>query len=148
MASTGELRNAIADAGVGTEVSLDLYRDGKPMTLKVKLGELADTGGPGDNGPGSQPGMLEGLALEDLTPALRHRLDVPSNVKSGAVISGIDPNSPASTSGLVPGDVVIEVNRAQVADASSFKQAFAKSTSPVLLRVIRNGRSLFLVVKK
>jgi serine protease Do len=148
MASTGELRNAIADAGVGTEVRLDLYRDGKPLTLKVKLGELAESGGPGANSAAAEPSTLQGLGLEELTPALRHQLDVPSNVKSGAVISGIDPSSPASTSGLMPGDVVIEVNRAQVADATSFKQAFAKSTSPVLLRVIRSGRSLFLVVKK
>ena len=87
MASTGELRNAIADAGVGTEVSLDLYRDGKPMTLKVKLGELAETGAPGGNSAAAEPSTLQGLALEDLTPALRHRLDVPSNVKSGAFSS-------------------------------------------------------------
>ena len=38
--STGTFRNAIAAAGSGTTVKLELLRDGKPLTVDAKLGEL------------------------------------------------------------------------------------------------------------
>src|SRR5260221_3277344 len=37
--STGAFRNAIAAAGAGATVKLDILRDGKPMTVEAKLGE-------------------------------------------------------------------------------------------------------------
>ena len=148
--STGEFRNAIASAGAGATVKLDITRDGKPMTVTVKLGELPEKTGQAQNdnaGPGA-PGALDGLTLQDLTPDLRRRLEVPSSIKGGVVVTEIDPGSPAANSGLRPGDVVLEVNRTPVSDVGKFKQAYVKAQDRTLLRVLRDGRSLFLVVRR
>jgi serine protease Do len=147
--STGEFRNAIAGAGANATAKLDILRDGKPMSVEAKLGELPEKAGQAQNQEnGAEPGALEGLSLQDLTPALRQRLEVPSSVKSGVVVTGVDPGSAAAESGLRPGDLVVEVNKTEVANVGAFKQAYAKSKDRALLRVLREGRSIYLVVKR
>jgi serine protease Do len=149
MESTGGFRNAIAAAGASSKAKLEIFRDGKALTLEAKLGEAppdkeANRQGIGGSSPA---GSLDGLTLEDLNPALRHRFQVPPSVKSAVVVTDVDSGSPAAESGLRPGDVVLEVNRAPVADVGSFKVAYTKSKDRALLRILRDGRTLFLVVK-
>jgi len=50
---------------------------------------------------GSSPsqGTLRGISVQALTPDLRQQLGVPSDVQ-GVVISDLDPQSPATQSGL------------------------------------------------
>jgi serine protease Do len=148
--STGGFRNAIAAAGTGTTVKLDVLRDGKPITVDAKLGELpAEKGAAGSGGPhGGVTGNLDGLTLNDLTPSMRRKLDLPSSVKGGAVVEELDPGSPAAGSGLRPGDVIVEVDRQPVGDAARFKELFSKAKDRALLRVVREGRSLFIVVRR
>jgi len=147
--STGAFRNAVAAAGSGAAVKLELLRDGKALTVEAKLGELPDKAeakaGSGDTGATSS---LDGLTLEDLTPSLRHKLRVPDSVKGGAVITGIDPGSPAAETGLMPGDVILEMDRGRIDGAAAFKNAYGKTKDRTLLRVFRDGRTLFLVVKR
>jgi serine protease Do len=149
MQSTGQFRNAVAAAGSNATVKLDVLRDGKSVTVEAKLGELPEDKNKASRGDvGSQPGALDGLALEDLNPSMRQKLDVPASVKSGVVVTGIAPGSSASESGLRPGDVIVEVNKAPVADVGAFKQAYSKAKDRVLLRIVRGGMSMFVVVKR
>jgi serine protease Do len=147
--STGEFRNAIAAAGAGASVKLDIVRDGKPMTIDAKLGELPEKlGSVAANEQGESSGALNGLTLGELTPEVRSKVDLPSSVKSGVVVMELDPGSPAAASGLRPGDVVTEVNRAPVADVAKFKAAYSNAKDRTLLKVVREGRTLFLVIRK
>jgi serine protease Do len=148
--STGEFRNAIASAGAVATVTLDVLRDGKPATLQAKLGELPEKGRAADPGrtEDAPTGALDGLTLGDLDPLTRRKLDIPPSVKSGVAVTEIAPGSPASGSGLRPGDVIIEVNRVPVGDVGRFKRAYSASGERALFRVVRDGRVLFLVVKK
>jgi serine protease Do len=149
MHSTGHFRNAIAAAGSGATVKLDVLREGKTMTIEAKLAELPEQQGKSSKGDtGGQPGYLDGLTLEDLGPAIRQKLDLPPNVKSGVVVTDIAPGSSASNSGLRPGDVVIEVNKAPVGDVGAFKLAYSRAKDRALLRVVRGGMTMFLVVKR
>ncbi len=148
--STGAFRNAIAAAGTGTSVKLELLRDGKPLTLDAKLGELPPdkaqgASGGADNGA---TGVLDGLSLNDLTPAMRRKLDLPSGVKGGVVVEQLDPGSNAAGSGLRPGDVIVEVDRQAVTDVGKFKELYSRAKDRALLRIIREGRSLFVVVRR
>jgi len=149
MDSTGEFRNVIAGAGSGATVSLDLIRDGKSLAVKATLGVLPDKeSGLAASGPANIAGGLDGLTLDDLGPAVRRHFQIPASVRGGVVVSAVDPGSPAFDSGLRPGDVIVEVNRAPVKDAPAFKMAYAKSTQRVLLKVVREGRTMFIVVKR
>ncbi|HEX4473624.1 MAG TPA: DegQ family serine endoprotease [Polyangiaceae bacterium] len=147
--STGEFRNAIAAAGAAAIVKLDVLRNGKSFAIDAKLGELPEkVGAAGGTTLGTQPGGLEGLTLEDLNPGLRQRLQLPSSVKSGVVVTQVDPGSPAGESGLHPGDVVLEVNRVAVTNVDAFKAAYTKAKDRALLRIVREGRTLYVVVKR
>jgi S1-C subfamily serine protease len=119
------------------------------MTIDAKLGELPEKlGTAAANDQGGASGALDGLTLGDLTPEVRSKVQLPSSVKSGVVVMDLDPGSPAAASGLKPGDVVTEVNRAQVGDVAKFKAAYSSAKDRVLLKVVREGRTLFLVVRK
>ncbi|HEX4337526.1 MAG TPA: DegQ family serine endoprotease [Polyangiaceae bacterium] len=148
--STGSFRNAIAAAGTGTTVKLDLLRDGKPLSLDAKLGELPPDKAQGAaSAAGAGPvGVLDGLTMSDLTPAVRRKLDLPASVKGGVVVEELDQGSNAANSGLRPGDVVVEVDRQAVTDVGKFKELYSRAKDRALLRVVREGRSLYIVVRR
>jgi serine protease Do len=129
--STGELRNAVAATGAGSQARVELVRRGQTVTLSAVLGELPESGtSSGQPGKAGRGGALDGLTLEDLSDSLRQRLDLPRDHKKGAVVVAVEPGSAAATAGLRPGDVVLEVNRAQVTDVASFTKAYSASEGP------------------
>ncbi|HLV20127.1 MAG TPA: Do family serine endopeptidase, partial [Polyangiaceae bacterium] len=147
--TTGQLRNAIAAAGAGKKVKLDVLRDGKPRSISVTLGEL-----PSEPGSRSRPGApasgssLDGLSLRDLDGQLRGQLGVPDSVKGGVAVTDVQPGSAAEKAGLRPGDVLLEVDRQPVATVSDFRKLWAKSKGKTLLLVQRQGSTMFLVVQR
>jgi serine protease Do len=150
VASSGEFRNAIASAGANRNVSLELYRDGKPVTLSAALGESPNDAAPSRPEPGqkARPPEVDGLTLSDLGPETRRAFGIAESVDKGAVITNVMPGGPAARAGLRPGDVLLEVNRKPVAGAREFGDAYAKAKGNVLLLVHRRGATLFLVLKR
>ena len=60
----------------------------------------------------------------------------------------LDPGSPAAASGLKPGDVVTEVNRAPVTDVAKFKAAYSSAKDRVLLKVVREGKRRIAAMRR
>ena len=152
--STGQFRNMIASSGAKKRVTLEVVRDGKPLSLGVELGEVPDEAGQAAiAGPGGAPqatsgGALDGVTLEELTPEHRRTLGLSPEVQRGVVITDLEPRSPAAKAGLRPGDVVLELNRVPVDSLAKFKEQYAKASGDVLLLVQRRGGTVFLVVRK
>jgi serine protease Do len=154
--STGQFRNLIASSGAKKRVTLEVLRDGKPLSLGVELAEVPDEARDevgGIEAPSSSPhptsgGALDGVTLEELTPAHRRTLGLSQDVQRGVVITELEPRSSAAKAGLRPGDVVLELNRAPVDSLAKFKELYAKASGDVLLLVHRRGASVFLVVRK
>ncbi len=132
-----------------TQVTVEYLRDGKAQKANVKLGRrdddnLARSGTPGT--PAPDEGVLNGVTVGDITPQLRDRLQIPARVK-GALITEIDPDSPAAKQGLREGDVVLELDRRPVTDAESAVKLSEEIKGPkVMVLVFRNGRNQFLVI--
>jgi serine protease Do len=150
VASSGEFRNAIASAGANRNVSLELYRDGKPVTLSASLGESPNDGTPARRAPGEKTRApeVDGLTLSDLGPETRRAFGIADSVEKGAVITQVMPGGPAARAGLRPGDVLLEVNRKPVATAREFGDLYSKTKGNVLLLVHRRGATVFLVLKR
>ena len=68
-----------------------------------------------------------GLTLQNLTPQIARRLQMPSG-QSGAVITDVDPNGP-SAGALRPGDVILSVNGRPVANAAEAGRELQKVAS-------------------
>lgn len=124
------------------------WRDGKEVELKLKTAELsadASSGASGGRADGDREGKL-GLALQTLTPELAERLDVARSLK-GAVITAVRPQSPAGRAGLRSGDVIVEVDHTDVADADDAARRLAVARDGGhLVRVQRGDVSVFVVL--
>jgi len=129
----------------GATVTLEIFRDGKPMNVKVTLGErpsnLTARGSP----RGPSEGTLRGVSVQNLTPDIREQLGAPPNVK-GVVISEIDPNSPAAQQGLQAGVIIQGINRQAVNSVADFNRLAAGAKGEVLLRVFFQGQGQFVVI--
>lgn len=86
-----------------------------------------------------------GVAIQDLTPALREALKLPADVK-GALLGQVLAEGPAGHSGLLPGDVVLALDGQPVANQRALLSMVAQSKvgAPVSLKVWRAGKTLTL----
>ena len=149
VADAGQLTAMVTDMTPGTAVNLEILRDGKPMTVRITLGERPNNvashgGGPGGGG-GVQEGALRGISVQMLTPSLRSQLGLSPNA-TGVVISGLDENSPAAAAGLQEGDVIEGIDRQPVRNVGDYNRLAAQAKGQTLLRINRQGTGLFVVL--
>ncbi len=136
--TAGELANVVAFAPVGRELALKVIRDGRRRTLRVTLRKLSA------GIESEQAGFLLadkiGLRVEDLTPALRGRLDL-SPSAAGVVVSEVLQGSPAGRAGLEPGMLIEEVDGKPVADVPEFRKALGFSQDSARLKLRYRGET-------
>lgn len=143
------LKNMVANTAPGTTVPLTVRREGKTETITATIGELpAATAKKGPERPKAEEQALRGVEVQELTPAVRERLDIAKGIK-GVVVAKVDPGSPARGV-LAPGDVIVEVNRTPVASVKEYRQIVSKAGAGenILLLVNRKGRYLYVTVTK
>jgi len=143
------LRNRIAAAAPGTEVTLTILRDGKEQDLRVRLGELSEEtararqqGGGGGEGGGSRLGVT----VAPLTPDLAQQLGVRPGTR-GVMVEQVDPAGPAAQAGVQAGDIIQQVNRQDVRSPEDMRKALQSSGNrPPLLLINRGGQTIFVAV--
>ncbi|MET0623850.1 MAG: DegQ family serine endoprotease [Pyrinomonadaceae bacterium] len=150
-----ELRNLVAATQPGTDVTLDILRDGREQQVKVTLGELTASadparGGEGDGGGGveeqSDGGKL-GVTVTPLTPEVASRLRLPED-RQGLVVTGVEQGGPAAEAGLREGDLVEQANRQPVKTIEDLRAAIqAAGERPLLLLVTRGDGTVFVTVR-
>jgi serine protease Do len=133
----------VARTDVGDTVDVDLLRDKKQISATVKIGEMKDREVVAS---APQKGKL-GLTVQNITPQLAEGLGLKR--ANGVVITSVQPQSTASEAGLRRGDVILEVNRKQIANVDSFQTTVneAKPDTNMLFLVRRGDNNLFLALK-
>jgi serine protease Do len=130
----------------GATVTLSVLRNGKPMDIKVTLGERpANAGATPGQGQAPSGSALEGISIQNLTPSLRDQLGIPSGV-IGVMISSVDPNSAAAQAGIGQGDIIESINRQPVHNVNDFNRLASEAKGQVLLRINRQGEGMFVVI--
>ena len=147
---SGHLRNLIAAAAIGSKHRLDLVRDGKTMQVDLIVQEA-----PRERAKKSQTAAatasgahpLAGVVFDDVTAPLARQMDLPVN--SGVVVTDIEEGSLAESSGLQPGDVILELNRQSIPNFATFQRLAdpMKSSDFALLLVNRQGTILYIPVR-
>jgi serine protease Do len=148
--NSSALQVAVSQKQPGETIELGILRDGKQMTLSVKVGEYQKPGAQvaeNGSGPGAGNTGKLGLAVDDLNADARQQLNVPAEVH-GAAVAEVRPGSPADDAGLASGDVVLEVNRHAVASAEQFVGAVHANPAgkDLLLLVWSKGNASYRVV--
>ncbi|HZX42767.1 MAG TPA: trypsin-like peptidase domain-containing protein, partial [Myxococcaceae bacterium] len=145
--SSSGLSRTVALRPPNSTVSLGVIRNGKPQDVKVTLtsrpGDLdrgvGDARGPRPGGGGkSQKDESNrqriGLTLQSIDPRTAEANGLPTK---GAVITEVQPGSPADAAELAPGMVVTEAGGKKIASADDLSRVLkeAKPGSTILLRV-------------
>lgn len=139
------LARAIAGFSPGKKVEIEVVRDGKRKVISVEISERKEEAVTAAI-PKEKSDVTLGIMIEDLTPELADRFNIKD--KKGVIITEVAPNSPAEREGLRPGDLLKEVNKAEVNNISEFNAAMNKTKKDerVLLRIIRENRAFFVVL--
>jgi serine protease Do len=149
------LPRIVAETPIDKEVDVVVWRKGKEVRLKVKVGELVETETASltteEPAPSRQSSSeILGMALSTITPELRRQFEIKEGTQ-GVVITSIGDASPAAEKGVRPGDVIVEVNQEAVkspaeidAKVKAVQKAGRKS---VLFLVERGGELRFVAVR-
>lgn len=123
--SFGELRAKIATIGAGNTVKLGIFRNGKAMTVDVKLSETQEMT---SNDAGELSEAFSGATL--------------STADGGGVeVTDVQKNSNAFRIGLREGDVITAVNRTKVKDLNDLKKLVKQADGRVGALGIKRGDS-------
>ena len=164
--SAQHFRNAIGQAGAGAKVAIELWRQGKVLTIEVLLAEAPDprrvgqssapaATDPGPAGPpqpppaGSPPPAgtsttIAGMQVADINATLRATFAYPPELQ-GVVILDVADGSAVEAAGLSRADVVLEVDRQATRTVSALHKALKPGHEANLL-VWRAGRASFVMV--
>ncbi len=150
-----ELRNIIAATPPGTDLKITVFREGKSQDITLKLGEqpedltLAMAGK--DAGPAAKAedfaGAVFGMKLVTPNDELAEKYAL-GETRQGALVTEVDPKSPAAKAKIQKGDVIVMVGDKEVANAKDATDAIrnADPKKGVRLYVANNEGFRFVVL--
>jgi serine protease Do len=120
-----------ANAGVGFAVPVNL--------AKAVMEQLIEGGM-------VRRGFL-GVMIQEVTPDLAKAFDLPDT--GGALVSGVQPNTPAAESGILEGDVIVEVNGKKATDSQHARLMISQNRpgSKIDLAIYRDGKPKTITAK-
>jgi len=128
------LRTRTAGVAPGTEVNVQLIRDGKPLTFKVVVGEKL-----------AMPPVVSTLGFEVFETPPGNGPDA----KPSLVVSKVNRGSSAERRGLVPGLKIVAVGKTEVHTQAEFDRAassFTVDQGLPLQVALPNGQSGFITI--
>ena len=137
--SVSALRNTVAMVRPGSELNLDIYRDGRPMQISVTVEESTDDKLAAMSGEVLVKDL--GVKVQTLTPSLQRKLD--AEVDRGAVVVGVNNRSKAAQLGMQPGDIITELNGKQITSGADVAKA-VEGSNKLLMKVYRDGATMML----
>ncbi|MWP61373.1 Do family serine endopeptidase [Gilliamella sp. Pas-s25] len=131
--SFAELRAKIATTGAGRTVKLGLIRDGKEMSVEVKLKNSDEV----TTEAKSLHTALDGATLSN------------GEIKGqkGVLIEKIAKNSPASRLSLQEGDLITGVNKGRVTNIAELRKIIDSNPSVIALNIVRGDSRIYLILR-
>ncbi len=133
----------VARTEIGKTVKMTVLRDKKEIPINVKIAELKE-----QEVVASAPKEDKlGLTVQNIKPQLAESLGLKR--ANGVVITSVQPQSAAGDAGLRRGDVILEVNRKEIANTDTFEKQVneAKPGSNILFLIRRGENNLFLALQ-
>lgn len=156
--NSDELVALVSGTAPGSTVPVKVMRGKKAQTLNVTIEELnveTEREGPvpTEPAPGVRPDEPTdtgfGMSIEALNANRARRLNLPAGT-GGALVSDVDPTGSAARGGIVPGDVITEVNGQKVTTVNQVTKALQGVGDGRTARIVvfREGREVLALVRK
>jgi serine protease Do len=145
--TSADLPHVVGLTRPGTRVSVEVMRDGKSKTLKMKVGGLDADEEPSilaDSEAEGTGGRL-GMVVEEINEQMQLRW----GISGGVVVSEVEPQGPADSAGLVRGDVVTLIGSTPITSVTAYTKAVEQLAAgkSLSMRIIRRGAPLFIGLK-
>jgi serine protease Do len=130
----------------GSTAKVEIVRDQQRLVLDVFLRERPEQAVIASL-PQARSEVQLGIDVQNLTPELANKFKLQES--RGVLISKVESGSLAQSEGLHEGDLIKEVNRADVGSVGEFSSAISKLRrgETILLRVLRETRAFYVVLK-
>ncbi|HTQ99696.1 MAG TPA: PDZ domain-containing protein, partial [Candidatus Acidoferrum sp.] len=127
----------------GTEANMDIVRDGKAKTLKVKVGNLDDSAKVAKNSPLESDGGRLGLKVSSLDAKAKRE----QGVDGGVLVERV--SGPAKTARLQAGDIIVSINGVSLNSSKELAALEPKLpvNRPLPVLVVREGQQSFLTIR-
>lgn len=121
--------NVGGNIGIGFAIPVNMAKD--VMQQLIQYGSI-------------HRGLL-GIFVQHLTPELAAAFSMPED-QQGALVTQVNPDSPAAKAGLKTGDLLLEINGEKITDASQVKNivSLIRVGSSLSMKVLRKGQTLNL----
>ena len=125
---------------VNKKAKLKIIRDGKELEFEVVLAKMPEEQEVARQQPPEQRRTPEqGVELKQFGLTIQDSPDGPKVVS-------VEPGSPAQMAGIMPGDIIVEVNRKQVKNSSEIANILKDQKSALFL-INREGRTIFVAIR-
>lgn len=145
-----KFRMMVAEAGPGQKVTMDILRDGKKLTKKLKLADREkfisgiEEGLPEEEKGESWLGLQVNTSTRDLAIQFNMKF------QPGVMILKVEPGSPAEQAGFRSGDIIVKIGDQEIEDLDEYHKAskpLKDQKKAVLFLIYRDGEPLFVAVK-
>ena len=139
MNDSTDVTSRIGNAAPGTKIAVEVWRDGKPVTVNATVGTF-DEEKVAKSDDGTQDKGRLGLALRPLTPDEKKEVG-----HDGLVVENA--TGPAARAGIQPGDLVVGVGTTKVNSLEELKKHVDRAGKSIALLIERDGRQIFVPIR-
>lgn len=138
------LQNTVASFKPKDKVKLGIERDEKDISLDIILEDRASNLG---QTPTSDNTFLGGLKLSSIDSTTQKQFRLQKDI-TGVLISDVEPKSKAEKAGFEAGDVIIQIEDAEIKNFASFEEAVKKYTNKYKrVYVNRYGQTILFIIQ-
>jgi serine protease Do len=137
--SVAGLRNIVAMTRPGQKVALEIYRDGRPMSIDITVEEQTEEKLAAMSPRVEIPAL--GIVVQTLTSELAEDVGIETFVP-GAVVIQINQRGLAARGGIQPADIITQVNGSDVASGADVLSAINNGPRRAVLNVVRGNESM------
>ena len=142
--STQNLPFVVASTPIGKTVEMEIMRENQRMNLQIKTEELKEEAA--EETPAEEAGPNLGMEVQEITPEMAKNYNLSRT--SGVIIVDVESGSPAGEAGLVPGDIIVEVDKEPIKDLETLNNLLVevKAGQTILFLIDRGGTTIFVTL--
>ena len=139
------LPRLIGRTAPGSDVALELMRDGERRQLTITVGDWPDAERATASRPQESRQDRLGISVGELERAEREQI----GIEGGVRVREVDPSGAAAAAGIRPGDILVSIDHQAVNDSDQLVEMVSElpSDRAVPVRLFRDGRSMFVALR-